>query len=99
MVKVGEDGWEAREIVLAGNNDSFVMITDGVQENDVVAMNPRECLPFVSLPEIEETSPIGRDQSKTGSMAARGKPGGKASGKAGGKPGGKASGKPGGRPR
>ena len=76
MVKVGEDQWDAREIEVAGNNDSFVMVRSGVVANDVVALNPRECLAMVNLPEVQEIAPIGRDQSKTGSMSDRGAGGG-----------------------
>ena len=112
MVKVGEDQWEARKVDIAGNNDSFVMVKSGVVVNDEVALNPRECLDMVTLPEIEELAPIGRDVTKTGRMSDRGPSqggpagrganpkaaSGKPKGKTSGRPGGKPSGNPGGKP-
>lgn len=94
MVKLGEDGWEARKVNIVGNNDTFVMVRDNVKENDLVALNPRTCLAMVDLPEVEELAPVGRDESKTDKVESKGKSksGGRPPG-AGGRPGG---GKPGG---
>ena len=51
IVKTG-DTWEAREIIILGNNDKFVMLNSAVTTGDVVAMNPRNLLALVNLPEL-----------------------------------------------
>lgn len=46
------DGLEARELVCGPTNDRFFVIESGLEEGDRVAMNPRDLLAHVDLPEI-----------------------------------------------
>ncbi len=86
VVKTGDDEWQAKEIVITGNNRKFVMIESGVDVGDLVSMSPRDLIPRLNLPKIEEATEDG--PSKGG-----GRPGGKSGGK-GKRPGGKPSGRP-----
>ncbi|MCA9188178.1 MAG: HlyD family efflux transporter periplasmic adaptor subunit [Pirellulaceae bacterium] len=57
MVRNGE-AWEAREIVMDATNDKFAVISQGLSEGDVVALNPRVLVPHVDLPEISRQSEV-----------------------------------------
>ena len=52
-------GWEPREVQLVSTNDKFAIV-EGVEEGEVVALNPRKLLDRVELPEIpKEEAPAG----------------------------------------
>ncbi len=75
MVQQG-DSWEAREIIIANNNDKFVMVESNLQEGEVVAMNPRQLLNVVDLPEVKEQVPVGRRGPRGGGDGGGGDGGG-----------------------
>ena len=52
-VQSGEQ-WTAREIDAVANNDKFVVAGSGLDEGEVVAMNPRKLTDQLDLPEIED---------------------------------------------
>ena len=56
IVLKGKDSLEAREVRLGLTNDKFVIIEEGLQEGDVVLLNPREFRDKVNLPKVNEQS-------------------------------------------
>jgi hypothetical protein len=48
------DGWDAKPVTVSATNEKFVVVTDGVGEGDVVAMNPKELAALVSYPAPRE---------------------------------------------
>jgi multidrug efflux pump subunit AcrA (membrane-fusion protein) len=54
--KEGEDKWETVEITIGATNDKMVTIDEGLQEGDVVALNPRQHLDLMQFPEVEEVT-------------------------------------------
>ncbi len=50
----GKNSLEAREVRLGLTNDKFVIIEEGLQEGDVVLLNPREFRDKVNLPKLSE---------------------------------------------
>ncbi len=73
IVKSG-DQWIGSKIEIGGSNDTMVSVINGVQVNDVVAMNPRALLNTVKLPKIDDTdetkSPTGTTERPTASSKA-----------------------------
>ena len=71
-----EGGWKAREIEIGASNDKFVLVNNGIRENDQVAMNPRALLDEVNLP-VVVTEPqeslaaaaLGREPGEAGAVA------------------------------
>lgn len=61
-----EDSWEPREVQLGSNNDKFVIVKKGVEENELVSVNPRKVLEKVALPELPPGSQIAKNDSKGG---------------------------------
>ncbi len=55
LVKQGE-GWQTREIKIGATNDKMVTINEGLEEGDIVGLNPRNFLHLMELPEIEDVS-------------------------------------------
>jgi hypothetical protein len=95
LVKDGEK-WKTKEIKLGATNEKFVTIDEGLAAGDQVALNPREHLALMEIPEIEdvvdrdklaEVSKVADGPSKDG--APKGKPEAAAKGgpAAGGAPG------------
>ncbi len=59
--QAGENEWQACKLTVGSTNEKFVYVKDGIEENDVVAMNPRSLLDRVELPEIvEEETEVSR---------------------------------------
>jgi len=97
----GKDSLEAREVRLGLTNDKFVIIEEGLQEGDVVLLNPREFRDKVNLPKVSEQSAGTSEQGpgedrgnglRTPQMGGRTGPGqGREEGLAGGRTGGPAS--------
>ncbi len=56
LVRDGTD-LEAREVLIGSTNEKFLIIRDGLLNNDEVLMNPRVFLTKVHLPEVEEKTP------------------------------------------
>ena len=52
--KIGENKWDAALLDAGSTNERFVHIKSGVEEGDIVAMNPRKLIDRVDLPEIVE---------------------------------------------
>lgn len=52
-------GLRAQKVTLGPTNDRFFVIEEGLSENDRVAMNPRELLSRVELPEVARKEPVG----------------------------------------
>jgi hypothetical protein len=50
MVKAGEE-WTAKPVTLGSSNEKFVVVNDGLTEQDFVALNPVELLEEVELPD------------------------------------------------
>lgn len=44
--------WTAREVAIDASNDKFLVINSGLNPGDIVAMDPRPLLDFVSLPAV-----------------------------------------------
>lgn len=53
-LKRAGEGWETVEIRIGATNDKMVTIEEGLEENDQIALNPRNHLNLMKLPEIEE---------------------------------------------
>jgi HlyD family secretion protein len=71
----GKDSLEAREVRLGLTNDKFVIIEEGLQEGDVVLLNPREFRERVNLPKVSEGTGGGSDQSQDREEPGSGSPG------------------------
>jgi multidrug efflux pump subunit AcrA (membrane-fusion protein) len=67
MVRNGE-GWKPQPVTLGSSNEKFVVISDGLSEQDFVALNPVELLDQVQLPEAPP--PDGEMVADAGSPAA-----------------------------
>ncbi|MFO1064584.1 MAG: HlyD family efflux transporter periplasmic adaptor subunit [Pirellulales bacterium] len=46
--------WQTVEIKIGATNDKMITVEDGLQENDQIALNPRNFLHLMKLPEIAE---------------------------------------------
>jgi multidrug resistance efflux pump len=57
LVKVGDD-WETREIQIDGDNSAQVLIKSGLEEDDVLVMNPGAYKDKMNLPELVRDSKI-----------------------------------------
>jgi multidrug efflux pump subunit AcrA (membrane-fusion protein) len=62
-------GLVPQEVAIGSASDKFVVITDGLSENELVAVNPRQLLPDMDLPEL-------RDDRLLASNDKGGQPGG-----------------------
>ncbi len=91
LVKNGES-WETREIKIGATNEKMVTIAEGLAEGEVIALDPRNHLDLMNLPEIEDVSDreelakIGANaETPTAPVAeaADGPPGGRQRGEAG----------------
>ncbi len=51
-----EAGWETREIKIGATNDKMVTIEEGLEEGEVIALNPRSHLDLMDLPEIDDVT-------------------------------------------
>jgi HlyD family secretion protein len=63
--KAGE-GWETAQIKIGATNDKMVTIDEGLNEGDVVALNPRKHLDLMTLPEVDEVD----DRAKLAEIGA-----------------------------
>ncbi len=54
--KAGAEKWETVEIKIGATNDKMVTIEEGLDEGDVVALDPRKHLDLMELPDVEEVS-------------------------------------------
>ncbi|MCA9195594.1 MAG: efflux RND transporter periplasmic adaptor subunit [Planctomycetales bacterium] len=52
----GENSWETVEIKIGATNDKMVTIKEGLSAGDQVALNPRNHLDLLQLPEVEDVS-------------------------------------------
>lgn len=59
LVKNG-DKWETKEVTIGATNDKYVTLLDGVTEGMEVALNPREHLDLMEIPEIKEEDDRGK---------------------------------------
>jgi len=84
------DQWEAVEVTIKSNNDKYVTIEKGINEDDVLAMNPKSLAEYMDLPEPEQAATSrealggGRPDGKTGRPGGAG--GGRLAGAGGGRP-------------
>lgn len=70
LVKRGT-GWETVAIKIGATNDKMVTIEEGLSEGDLVALNPRQHLDLLELPDVDEVS----DRDKLAEIGAdAGKP-------------------------
>jgi HlyD family secretion protein len=53
LVKAG-DRWDTREIKLGATNEKFVTIQEGLKAGEQVALNPRQHLALMEIPDIED---------------------------------------------
>lgn len=67
LVQNGED-WETREIQIDGDNSQSVLVKDGLNEGDVLVMNPGAYKKQLDLPEIEVDSRIELPDGKAGEI-------------------------------
>ncbi len=58
LVKRGESAWETREITISGQNNQYVLIESGLEEGDILVMNPGAHKERMDLPEIINDSRI-----------------------------------------
>lgn len=65
LVKKG-DSWDTREIKIGATNDKYVTIVDGISEEEMVVLDPRNHLDKMKIPEIEEVD----DRDKLAKIAA-----------------------------
>ncbi len=66
-LKQTEQGLVPQEVAIGSASDKFVVITDGLSENDQVAVNPRQLLPDMDLPELREDRLLA--EAKAGQLA------------------------------
>jgi len=72
---MGENQWETREVEVDGNNSQVVLVTDGLQPGDQLAMNPGAFKELMDLPELELDRKIQiSDQMKSRIDALKGGP-------------------------
>lgn len=90
LVKKG-DSWETREVTVGSNNDANVVVEEGLQEGEEIALNPagfRDLMDLPDLPEIEEDKKSKSKKKQGPNRESKGKSErGKKSGKPGEKPG------------
>ena len=67
MVKTDDGSWHPRKVDIGPNNDKYVVVREGLQEGDLVAINPRDFLESLKLPAVSE----GPDNLREDSVAAR----------------------------
>lgn len=87
-LKKTDDKWETVKIKIGATNDKMVTIDEGLVEGDVVALNPRQNLDLMDLPDVKEVTDrdalkkIGANASAPTAPAAGGPggPGGKGPG-------------------
>ena len=65
LVKDGE-GWKTSEIKLGGTNEKFVTVLSGVEEKDMVALDPRSHVSKMNIPDIPEVD----DREKLAKIAS-----------------------------
>ena len=65
LVKKG-DGWDTREIKIGATNDKYVTVNDGISEQEMVVLDPRNHLDKMEIPEIKEVD----DRDKLAKIAA-----------------------------
>jgi hypothetical protein len=53
LVQQGEN-WETREIQVGSSNDSFMTLQEGLQEGEVVVLNPRAHPDKLQLPDLPD---------------------------------------------
>lgn len=78
------DQWEAIEVTIKSNNDKYVTIEKGIDEGDVLAMNPKSLAEYMDLPEPEQAATSREALGGGRPSGAEGK-GGRPAGKGGGK--------------
>lgn len=55
LVKNGQQ-WETREIKIGATNEKMVTIAEGLSEGEQIALNPRQFMELLQLPELEDTN-------------------------------------------
>jgi HlyD family secretion protein len=65
LVKSG-DGWKTNEIKIGATNERFVTVQEGLQAKDIVALDPRNHIDKMDIPEIPEID----DREKMAKIAA-----------------------------
>jgi len=81
LVKKG-DSWDTREIKIGATNDKYVTVVDGISEEEMVVLDPRNHLDKMKIPEIEEVddrdklAKIAAESPKMDTAAGSGKDGG-----------------------
>jgi len=53
LVKVGENRWETREVVTAGESSQYVLIKGGLNAGEQLVMNPGAYREYMDLPEVK----------------------------------------------
>ena len=56
LKKDGEKAWETVEIEIGATNDKMVTVDSGLEEGDEIALNPRNHLNLMELPEVEDVT-------------------------------------------
>jgi hypothetical protein len=69
LIKDG-DGWKTNEIKLGGTNEKFVTVLSGVNEKDMVALDPRNHVSKMNIPDIPEVD----DREKLAKIASEAPP-------------------------
>jgi multidrug efflux pump subunit AcrA (membrane-fusion protein) len=76
------DGWVTKEIKLGATNERFVTVLEGVNEHELVALNPRNHLDKMDIPEIpdvDDRDALAKIASEAPPAVAKGGPAGKSS--------------------
>lgn len=93
------EGWDTVEIKIGATNDKMVTIEEGLEEGDLVALNPRKHLDLMNLPEVDDVSdrdelakigadagePVKVEPGADGPAAGKGGPAGGSDGPSGGR--------------
>lgn len=101
LIRDGEN-WNTVEIEIGATNDKMVTIISGLDEGDEVALNPRQHMDLLELPDIEDVvdrsaiKKMGANAKEPEGVADEGEPAGPPGGRPGGGPPG--GGRPGGGP-
>ncbi len=88
LVKTAGNKWETREISTAGENSQYVMVTGGLEVDEVLAMNPGAYKEYMDLPEVKRDNridigeegqlEIAKAQQRGAQLAGRPQPGAEA---------------------
>lgn len=58
------DSWETRQIEIGATNEQFITIEDGLEEGELVVLNPRDHSDLFEIPKFEEVIDTEREELK-----------------------------------